>query len=86
MFNARNCICPVGLIRSNNAAAIDNPLNAATVDDYIPAANISDAPVAEALFSTQDFATTVAPPALPCPYSSPVLPSSAPAPPSTAIL
>jgi hypothetical protein len=86
LSNARHCIRLAGLIRSNHYAVFDNPVNAPTVDDYIPAANTSAAPVADALFSTQDFATTVAPPALPCPYSSPVLPSSAPAPPSTAIL
>ena len=67
LSNARNCLRLAGLIRSNHYAVFDNPVNATTVDDYIPAANASAAPVADAMFVTQDVATPVHTPVLPCP-------------------
>ncbi len=54
-----------GLIRSNHYAVFDRPVNTPTVDDYIPAAYASAAPVADAMFVTQDVATPVPTPALP---------------------
>ena len=83
LSNARNCLRLAGLIRSNHYAVFDNPVNATTVDDYIPAANASAAPVADAMFVTQDVTTPVHTPALPA--SAPALSSSAPALPAPAM-